>query len=254
MERVARNLLRRYGRIIQAVDRATGLPFDVSTDKDFSRLYSLVNEFTMTGWERCYAAYRAVNYICSCGIEGDIVECGVWRGGTCMLMASQLKNLGQTERDIYLYDTYRGMSEPTTVDIGFDGMDAIKVHKNLQRAGYNKWAIATLPDVRANMQSVGYNSEKLHFVEGLVEDSIPRTRPEQIAILRLDTDWFESTYHEMQHLYPLLAPGGVLIVDDYGDWHGARKAVDQYLSENGIRILLNRVAGAAIGVKSMGER
>ena len=111
LERITRNIFRRYGRILKTVDRTTGLPFDVSRDESFFRLYSLVEEFTMTGWERCYAAYRAVNYICSGGIEGDIVECGVWRGGTCMLMALQLRELGQAERDLYLYDTYRGMSE-----------------------------------------------------------------------------------------------------------------------------------------------
>ena len=100
------------------------------------------------------------------------------------------------------------------------------------------------------MRTTGYPDDRIHYVKGKVEDTIPATLPEQIAVLRLDTDWYESTYHELVHLYPQLAPAGVLYIDDFGCWLGAREAVGQYFSEHPSKILLNRVdGGARIGVK-----
>jgi hypothetical protein len=81
----------------------------------------------------------------------------------------------------------------------------------------------------------------MHFVKGKVEDTIPASTPDRIAILRLDTDWYASTRHELEHLYPLLAPGGVLIIDDYGHWEGCRQAVDEYFASRNLQVLLNRV-------------
>jgi hypothetical protein len=88
---------------------------------------------------------------------------------------------------------------------------------------------------------MGYPKEKLHYVQGKVEDTIPGAAPGQIALLRLDTDWYESTHHELIHLYPRLSAGGVLIVDDYGHWQGSRRAVDEWIAQTGARILLNRI-------------
>jgi len=99
--------------------------------------------------------------------------------------------------------------------------------------------------------SIGYPEQQIHFVEGLVEETLPAEAPEEIALLRLDTDWYSSTKHELEQLYPRLAPGGVLILDDYGHWQGARRAVDEYFAENQITLLLNRVDSTArIGVKA----
>ncbi len=91
------------------------------------------------------------------------------------------------------------------------------------------------------MLSTGYPKEKIHLIKGKVEDTIPENIPKEIALLRLDTDWYESTKHELIHLFPLLKPNGILIIDDYGHWEGARKAVDEYISDNNIHILLNRI-------------
>jgi hypothetical protein len=95
--------------------------------------------------------------------------------------------------------------------------------------------------VRNNVCGTGYPREKLHFVVGKVEDTIPATMPRKIALLRLDTDWYDSTKHELSHLFPLLRPQGVLIVDDYGHWQGARKAVDEYFAAHQTGILLHRI-------------
>lgn len=202
----------------------------------------------MTSDEKMYALYGALQHVVKMGVLGDVVECGVWRGGSAMLAALTLARLGDTSRTIWLYDTYEGMSEPTRLDVNRFGARASDLLDNLDRSAgeQNTWAFATLDDVRANMQSTGY--PRIRFVKGKVEDTIPGELPERISLLRLDTDWYESTRHELVHLWPRLEQGGVLILDDYGWWDGARRAVDEYR----LRELLIRVGteGARIAVKT----
>ena len=99
----------------------------------------------------------------------------------------------------------------------------------------------SLDEVTRNVLGTGYPADRVRFVEGLVEDTIPEQAPEEIAVLRLDTDWYESTRHQLVHLYPRLSSGGVLILDDYGCWLGARQAVDEYIEEHGLHLLLTRI-------------
>ena len=99
----------------------------------------------------------------------------------------------------------------------------------------------TSDEVKENVFSTGYPKGKIHFIEGKVEDTIPTNIPNEIALLRLDTGWYESYKHVMAHLFPLLRQDGVIIIDDYGQWEGARRAIDEYISDNNIRILLNRI-------------
>jgi O-methyltransferase len=222
-------------------------PFDFDdADKE---LYRRVGPYTMTTPPRIYALVQAVEYVVARGIPGAIVECGVWRGGSMMAAALTLLRLGVTDRELYLYDTFAGMPPPSEADTTRSGERAADL---LAQEDENShiWAIASLSDVRAAVLSVGYPEERIHFVEGLVEDMLPATAPEGIGLLRLDTDWYRSTKHELEQLYPRLAPGGVLIIDDYGHWEGARRAVDEYFAERHITLLLNRVDSTArIGVK-----
>jgi hypothetical protein len=215
---------------------------------EFRILADRVRPFTMTSDEKMYALYGALQHVVKMGVLGDVVECGVWRGGSAMLAALTLARLGDTSRTIWLYDTYEGMSEPTRLDVNRFGARASDLLDNLDRSAgeQNTWAFATLDDVRANMQSTGY--PRIRFVKGKVEDTIPGELPERISLLRLDTDWYESTRHELVHLWPRLEQGGVLILDDYGWWDGARRAVDEYR----LRELLIRVGteGARIAVKT----
>jgi hypothetical protein len=95
--------------------------------------------------------------------------------------------------------------------------------------------------VKETLRATGYPAERLHFVVGPVEETIPREVPPGIALLRLDTDWYESTKHELEHLYPLLADGGALIIDDYGHWEGCKRAVDEYFAASPPPVLLSRI-------------
>jgi O-methyltransferase len=189
-----------------------------------------VRPFTMTPPEVTLNAMRAVAIAVERGLEGAVVECGVWRGGVSMAMMHQLKKLG-ARREFFMYDTYDGMSEPTEEDLSPAGEAASKLlaeHRKDEANHY--WAFAPMDRVRRNIESVGYPMELVRMVQGKVEDTIPGVVPDRIAVLRLDTDWYESTKHELDHLYSRLIPGGIMILDDYGFWQGARKAVDEFFA------------------------
>lgn len=205
-------------------------------------IYKKVKPYTMTSPERVFALCAAVKYIHEKNIEGDIVECGVWKGGSMMAVAEILLKSGDSSRGLYLFDTFEGMAPPTDKDVDLSGVMAESLLKNSDKTiDDSVWCRATLDMVKSAVNSVGYPGEKIHFVKGMVEQTIPHFAPDKIALLRLDTDWYESTRHEMEHLFPRLVKGGVLIIDDYGHWQGARKAVDEYLENNKVKIMLNRI-------------
>lgn len=210
---------------------------------EMADLYAFCSPYTMTSHERMFALYKSVEYIVQHNIPGDFVECGVWKGGSSMLMAKTLLHFGIKDRVLWLYDTFEGMSEPTEQDKDLTGKSADDLLKSASKADARSvWCYSTLDEVKANLISTGYPAENIRFIQGKVEDSIPANMPQgDIALLRLDTDWYESTKHELIHLYPHLVQQGVLIIDDYGHWVGAKKAVDEYLQENHIPLLLNMI-------------
>jgi len=217
-------------------------------DADFQAIYGMCRDHTMTSLDNMYSLYTSVRYIVEAGLVGDLVECGVWKGGSAMLMAKTLLLLGDKERKIYLYDTFEGMPEPEDTDVKIRTHTSGKeMWKEKQQSG--GWAVAGEDEVRKNLEKTTYPQENFIFVKGKVEETIPRTIPENISILRLDTDWFSSTYHELTHLYPLLNKGGILIIDDYGSWSGSKEATDKYFSENDIKMYLHRVDTGRIGIK-----
>jgi hypothetical protein len=196
--------------------------------------------FTMTSVERMAALINAVTYLTKNSIPGDVAECGVWRGGSMMTIALTLLSLGDRSRSLYLYDTFEGMSAPTANDKNLDGVYASDELKQ-DPQGTGVWCYASLEDVRANILSTGYPEEKIHLIKGKVENTIPHTMPTGLSLLRLDTDWYESTKHELRYLYPLLCAKGILVIDDYGHWQGAKKAVDEYFEELGEKVFLHRI-------------
>ncbi len=216
-----------------------------------SPIFERVRFATMTSECRILALCDAVEYLCQASIPGAFVECGVWRGGSMMAAAICLLQ-NQDHRDLWLFDTFQGMSEPTPHDVDYLGNGARALLDQAdQDTADSIWCYSELGEVKSNMASTGYPDDLVNYVQGPVENTLlDNPLPNQIALLRLDTDWYESTKIELEQLFPRLAPGGVLIIDDYGHWKGCRKAVDQYFAENEISILLNRIDYTGrIGIK-----
>jgi O-methyltransferase len=219
--------------------RCNALPQDL--DPSIAETVRRVKPYTLTSVQRIAALCEAVRYVVQKRIPGDIVECGVWKGGSMMAVARTLLGIGDQSRHLYLYDTFEGMTAPTDKDVSLLGQKAADLLKTESKSDPGSvWCRSPLKSVQQALSSVGYDMSRMHFVKGRVEDTIPREVPERIALLRLDTDWYESTRHELEHLYPRLSVGGVLIIDDYGHWHGARQAVDEYMREHGM-LLLHRI-------------
>lgn len=215
---------------------------DIQQDNLFLEIYNKCAPYTMTSPERMYALYKAVIYVIKNNIQGDFVECGVWKGGSAMLIAHTLLAYNITTPTIYMYDTFEGMSEPTEKDKDYKGTNAdILLEKNKDEKEYSVWCYSNIEEVQKNLAQTQYPTAKLNFIKGKVEETIPNTIPHKIALLRLDTDWYESTHHELVYLYPLLQTNGVLILDDYGHWAGAKEAVDIYFKEHNKNLLLNRI-------------
>ena len=220
---------------------ANRLPVEATADD--RRIIERVRPFTMTSSERLWSLIRAVDYVIGDGIEGDFAECGVWRGGSIMTMALRLRELGVEDRRIWLYDTFGGMTAPTAEDVEEGtGRTAAQLLESTEVGdGNNVWCVASQDDVRANVASTGYPMDQFTFVAGDVARTLHEQVPERISLLRLDTDWYESTRLGMEILYPRLAVGGVCILDDYGHWLGARQAVDEYFAAAGHRPFMHPI-------------
>jgi hypothetical protein len=206
-----------------------------------------IKPFTMTTNERIYMLMKSVEYIIKRNIPGDFVECGVWRGGSVMAIAQTLKNLGVTDRKIWLYDTFDGMTEPSDLDFDWTGVFAkdvlvkqVKVDEKL-----NTHAFASINAVKKNLRTIDYDFNNFIFVVGDVQQTIIKNAPKSISLLRLDTDWYDSTLVELQQLFPLLNRDGILILDDFGQWAGSRKAATEYFDSLDTKYLMNIVDNGA---------
>jgi len=218
---------------------------DNTQHADFSandwEIINFVKPYTMTSVERLKSLIDAVSYITGNRIEGDFVECGTWKGGSVMCMQKKLIELNQTDRNFWVFDTFEGMPEPDSVDKNFKQTSAQKLLSEEEKEKSLTWAYSNYEETTRNILSSGYPAENINFIKGLVEDTIPQTPIDKIGILRLDTDWYSSTKFELEQLYPKLVKGGILIIDDYGHWEGCKKAVDEYFTNNGISIFINRI-------------
>jgi hypothetical protein len=212
-------------------------------EPEFLGIYDRCRDATMTSIERMYALYSSVLYVVDNDIAGDFVECGVWRGGSVMLMALTLLARGRTDCTLWLYDTFTGMTAPSGDDVQeMSGRTAAAILAERPRADDDPfWGIAPRAIVEENLVRTGYPADRIRIVEGDVLETIPAAAPDRIALLRLDTDWYGSTRHELEHLYPRVVPGGAVIVDDYGYWRGARRATDEHLATLHPRPLLHRI-------------
>lgn len=228
-----RPVLRPFGYDVVR-QRKTDVPADLPEQDQ--RILQQIRGYTQTSPERVHALLEAVRYVQRAQIPGAIVECGVWRGGSMMAAALAILDSGAPLRDLYLFDTFSGMSEPTRADVDYKGRTAAQyLERNPDLNAVE------IDEVERNLASTGYAAGRVHFVKGKVEDTLPESAPPEIALLRLDTDWYESTRHELVHLFPRVVKHGVVIIDDYGHFEGCRRAVDEYLTSLDAPVLLNRI-------------
>tara|TARA_B100000586_G_scaffold183419_1_gene134561 strand:- start:122 stop:877 length:756 start_codon:yes stop_codon:yes gene_type:complete len=241
MKKIIKDLLNKLGYKIDRIKKDV-YPIDISNE--IIKKYQDIEPFTVTSIERVAALLDSVKYIVNNNINGDFVECGVWKGGSCMLIAKELIKQNNLNRNIWLYDTFDGMTQPTDDDIetetGIKGKDLLSnVEKTTEK--FNMWAYAPIEEVKNNMLKTNYPIDNIKYIKGKVEDTLKSNTPRKIALLRLDTDWYESTKIELETLYPLITKGGILIIDDYGHFEGAKRAVDDYFRKINQQPLLNRI-------------
>ena len=234
LKKLAKSVVHRLGLDIR---RAAAAPYG-EPPVEFSdrerEIAGLVvqRRLTMVSWERLFATITACKHAVEADIAGDFAECGVWRGGNALAAKLTFESLGSDKR-VWLFDTFVGMSEPASVDrAAFTGEDARRSFEAHQEADHNAWCYASLEDVRRNFEQAGADISGVHFVKGDVAETLrdESSLPSAISVLRLDTDWYESTLAELKTLYPRLTVGGSLLIDDFGYWEGARKAVEEYFA------------------------
>lgn len=220
-------------RPIQIVEAT---PFDLQT-------LEIASKISMQSYERMWALISATKYVVKNNIPGHFVECGVYKGGSAVIIARTLISMNVTNRKIYLYDTFEGMTNPIAFDKkqGTETQASQILAETPKGNGENVWAISSMDSVVKVLQQLNYSFNNFQLIKGDVLETLNQTTPESIALLRLDTDWYESTKKEMEVLYPLVKPGGVVIVDDYGHWSGSRKAIDEFLGNKELQPLMNYI-------------
>ena len=249
MHRFRRKLFRAIG--YEMTITPSVLPAELTVSDKRLLKYVQDEQLSMGSDSRLYATILACKHVVTLKIPGAFVECGVWRGGHALLAQGLFTEAAQS-RQVFLFDTFGGMTVPTDVDVSFSGQAAKQTFLDKLRGDHNEWCFASLQEVTNNFERAGLLNENVRMVKGDVALTLanPDALPDSISILRLDTDWYESTKIELEMLYPRLVPGGVLIIDDYGHWGGCRKAVDEYFSASRARPLLNCIDYTArVGIK-----
>jgi hypothetical protein len=242
--RVARRgldrLLAQRGMRLAALDDVAD-PFRMADfTPELTATWERVRPYTLTSPEKVAGLIGALEHVVEAGIPGAFVECGVWRAGSSMAAAITLLRV-RDPRDLYLFDTYQGMPKPDARDVDFRGVPASRWWDPDHQRRASVEHEASIAHVQARMLALGYPADRLHLVAGMVQDTVPARAPDTIAVLRLDTDFYDSTKHELEQLWPRLSDGGILIVDDYGHFRGAREAVDEFFGQAGARPYMHRL-------------
>jgi hypothetical protein len=200
--------------------------------------------FTMVGRKRLDNVQNCVEEIIARGVSGDLVETGVWRGGTTILMRAILKAHDISDVTVWCADSFEGMPKPTATDLqaqpesDFSDRDYLAV---------------SLAQVKANFERFGLLDDQVRFLKGWFRDTLPTAPIQRIALLRMDGDLYSSTMDALKYLYPKVSPGGYVIVDDYNSWAACRQAVDEYRRENGIHEELISVDPHAVYWQVVGD-
>jgi O-methyltransferase len=214
--------------IADAVLRVLMQGWDLVSPSEFSKIYRCVRTRTMCSNARLRGLYRALHYVENRHIVGDVVECGSAKGGSAALMALTLRQL-KAGRKLWLFDTFEGLPAPSSEDPDFELADL-----------FTGTCIGTLNEVRELFTRLEV-LEGVEFVKGLFQEVLPVTPVPPIAVLHIDGDWYESVRVCLEFLYDKVVPCGLIQLDDYGYWKGARKAVDEFFDQRGITMPLRRL-------------
>jgi hypothetical protein len=187
----------------------------------FGRLYDLVQPYSMLSYARLRALYAAVCHIAKSGVPGDVVECGTARGGSAALMGLALKEVDHS-RHLWVYDTFQGLPAPTLEDPDYH----IAKH-------FTGTCRGQLEDVTQLFDRLSISSFS-HCVKGMFQETLPLTEVKAVAVLHVDGDWYDSVLTCLECLWERVTPGGIVQIDDYGHWEGARKAVNEFFASRGI--------------------
>ena len=230
---VNRQLRKRLGVQVERVDPSK--PYNV-IDADWDDIHS-VEGWTMTSLAQRFLLQASLRHVVKANIPGSFVEVGVWRGGMLQLAAKTLQRLDDF-RDIHAIDTFEGMTPPTARDRVLGGgpsaeqLMLAEPRQTKKKEQWTVWCDSPLQDVQDGMRSTGYPENLAKFWHGSVTDRTDFSELAPIAVLRIDVDWFDATLHSLVHLFPSLSPGGVLLLDDYDHWQGAREAIDEYFADS----------------------
>lgn len=229
---------------------ATGLelPFEkmrfgLEEEADIKAAARKVSTHTMSSFERLATLWSQVRHLDQTGVPGDLVECGVWKGGSSGMMALAHMRAGTPTRSIHLFDSFEGLPEP---DAAVDGAKAVRYSSN-HASGKKESIGKCVGPLEDNQQLMGeiiqYPRDHVVYHKGWFENTIPALPKTfgPIALLRLDGDWYESTKVCLDHLYDRVAPGGIVVIDDYGHWEGCKKAVDEFFRKRGIQPYLHYI-------------
>lgn len=246
-------MLHRNGIVVSRVrNRSTSVPIELDS-KDIEIVnYVRSNNLSMGSTENLYATAQACRYLIDTETEGDFVECGVYRGGHSIIAAEIFKRFGVNKK-IFLFDTFKGMTEPTEKDFKLGkGILAKQQYEMTKNQNHVNWAYSSLEEVKNNFRKISLVNNNIIFIEGDVLQTVPESMNlvKSIAFLRLDTDFYESTRTELEFLYPILSKNGILVIDDYDSWAGARQAVDEYFIGKRKPFLSLIHGGARLGVKN----
>ncbi len=209
--------LRTPGRVGSQLRDIRGHLLNQFSSSRYARAYRRVRPFTMSGDVRLRGLYDAVQIVTARGVDGVIVECGTARGGSAALLGLAARDSG-VERSLWIFDTFEGIPPPTVADPDYD--------RALPFTGHFRGDIR---DVTALMERFDL-AHTAQLVKGRFEETVPTASLGPIAVLHIDGDWYQSVKVCLDHLYDQVSPGGIIQIDDYGHWKGARKAVDEFRS------------------------
>ena len=187
---------------------------------------------TMIGLRRLDNLQQCIADVLQHSIPGDLIETGVWRGGATIFMRAVLRAYNDTQRVVWVADSFQGLPKPNPLDYRWDAGDWLWRDPQLA---------VSLEEVKANFTKYGLLDDQVRFLVGWFGDTLPYAPIERLAILRLDGDMYESTMDSLHSLYPKLSQGGYVIVDDYGAVPACKAAVEDFRATNGIMEKLEQI-------------